>query len=640
MSHPIGLLSSSTDITNSLETYWVHPIFFDLFLQSPYMFVVSVASAEATPNIEKDIVFNDGYTVEKHQEYFASRIDSRYKNEKDTWWPILQNITFHESKRIDFSIVTDDQLPVYQKHDKPTSFEFVKSFKTEILGNDSETLYVVGHDRHKSLVHVVWGYSDISYSPNPPNTNILIEEADTFTKNLYVSGWTSTSNIIGFVRSKPGKIPHIETRFSDRKIETYGDNRWYAVYAKEQIDLVKELMDSLDNGNIVKRNAKANNKFIISNDATFTSELFSNDTNTEFYELTDEEKATNILTKKTTDLFNQAVINNNQKPFVQTVAAGSKSVQVPGSNTTKQTPNQSSTTTFKKQVGWLTVKPGVNPKNIVVFKFTNNKLVQTQYTLSITEKIPVYEVVNFSGQANLGATPTSFTRIFLISASENKYIRDLSPQLIFEDLISNIEISYNQQQKSTNTEAAWGAKFPQFEPNLHVRPVLQIVHKGQTINMYLRVTSFQASYNNQFSPMMSNAGWYIQVSSSALATFVVNGFFLDTKTNQEFEDFMKNYRKYITAYRDDNYLSSAICNFFYRGKQYRCLIASFNYSKSEGEFLYQRFSMQLMVLKEEGWDSAVQIPTSKNAELNKPLSFSSYTSTMLMNPVTAFRTGQ
>jgi hypothetical protein len=145
---------------------------------------------------------------------------------------------------------------------------------------------------------------------------------------------------------------------------------------------------------------------------------------------------------------------------------------------------------------------------------------------------------------------------------------------------------------------------PAFENPNYRRPVLRVKNDKETISMEMRVMSVSGSYSNTINATKSNGGWFFNLSGANLSVLNISGYWLDTKTNREFDQFLNHYKKFIEPQKSGQHYSMSICEFFYKERLYKGLIASFSYSDRQEESLHRKFQMQLMVLHEKGLNSS------------------------------------
>lgn len=226
----------------------------------------------------------------------------------------------------------------------------------------------------------------------------------------------------------------------------------------------------------------------------------------------------------------------------------------------------------------------------------------------------------------------------LYQIGKNLWVYDLGDYVSFEDVPADLKALKTQlaAAAAAKTEPTnFSPTIPYYEPRNYQRPVLQIKKNDQIVTLGMRVTNATGNYANQIQTTRSNAGWFIHMAGKTLTVMTISGIFLDTNTNREFDDFYEQYDNYLTAYRDGDYYSSAICTLFYKGREYKGLIASFNYSDQETEILIRRFSMQFLILKEKGPKSgAASAPSNISNTIAQPDNFNSDIRYLLINPIT------
>jgi murein DD-endopeptidase MepM/ murein hydrolase activator NlpD len=228
----------------------------------------------------------------------------------------------------------------------------------------------------------------------------------------------------------------------------------------------------------------------------------------------------------------------------------------------------------------------------------------------------------------------------LYQIGKNLWVYDLGDYISFETIPADLKARKSQLDAATAAATAaaptnFSPTIPYYEPRNYQRPVLQIKKNDQIVTLGLRVTSATGNYANQIQTTRSNAGWFIHLAGKTLTVMTISGVFLDTDTNREFDDFYERYDNYLTAYRDGDFYSSAICTLFYKGREYKGLIASFNYADQETEILIRRFSMQFLILKEKGPNSgAANAPSNISSTIAQTDDFRSDIRYLLINPIT------
>lgn len=148
------------------------------------------------------------------------------------------------------------------------------------------------------------------------------------------------------------------------------------------------------------------------------------------------------------------------------------------------------------------------------------------------------------------------------------------------------------------------AKLPEFESPNYRRPILRVKSNGVNLHMEMRVMSVNGSYSNAIQSQKSNGGWFFNLSGANLSVLNIAGYWLDTKTNREFDKFLNHYKKFMEPSKSGNHYTMAICELFYKERLYKGLIASFSYSDRQEESLHRKFQMQFMVLNEKGLSSS------------------------------------
>ena len=185
---------------------------------------------------------------------------------------------------------------------------------------------------------------------------------------------------------------------------------------------------------------------------------------------------------------------------------------------------------------------------------------------------------------------------------------------------------------------------PEFQMPGYRRPIMQVKRPdGKYVTMELRVTNGNFGYSNQIQPNQTNGGWLLNIMGKNLATLSLNGYFLDTKTNREAQDFMRNYKSYLTPRNTDKYFSSALTTIVYKSTEYKGLVVSLNVSDDSQQPLNQRFTMQFLILKEKDLTSSQM----SNQYLSKTIArnglsepaFLSDLNNLLANPITGVTAG-
>lgn len=179
---------------------------------------------------------------------------------------------------------------------------------------------------------------------------------------------------------------------------------------------------------------------------------------------------------------------------------------------------------------------------------------------------------------------------------------------------------------------------PQLEQAGHQRTRIQVKKPdGKNLNMELRLLAFSTSHSNQYSANRTNAGWMINVGGKNLTSLTLNGFFLDTKTNKEADDFIKNYQAYFVPVSSEKYFSAMIATILHKGREYKGFITVLNISEQSDTPIDRKFSMQFLVLKEKGLSNteiAASYPLVVNRNGQTEVEFLSSVRGMLTNPIT------
>jgi LysM domain len=181
------------------------------------------------------------------------------------------------------------------------------------------------------------------------------------------------------------------------------------------------------------------------------------------------------------------------------------------------------------------------------------------------------------------------------------------------------------------------SSIPVFERPNYKRPVLQMRNAaGESTNVELRVLGFNAQYSNSVQPANTNAGWMINIRANNLPVLNISGFLMETKAQNEFDDFMQRYHKYLEANRSGEYYAMGISTLFYKKTEYKGIVVGFSYSDREDETLHRKYSLQMMVLKEKSLSPSEisKIPSVTSRSGKSEAAFRSDLASMLINPVT------
>jgi hypothetical protein len=255
--------------------------------------------------------------------------------------------------------------------------------------------------------------------------------------------------------------------------------------------------------------------------------------------------------------------------------------------------------------------------------------------LNPPEKYRVFSYIQGSWTTYLGGPNVHISGLYGIG--KNLWVYDVPAYVKYEAVPEDLKAKSQQPVVSATPKTEVQSISPTiayFEPRNHLRPVLQIKKNDQIITLGMRVLGATGNYANQIQTTRSNAGWFLHMAGKALTVKTISGIFLDTKTNHEFDDFMERYDNYLTAYRDGDFYSSAICTLFYKGREYKGLISAFSYSDQESDILLRRFSMQFLILKEKGPNAGVVTPSVIDKSIVKTDGFYSDIRYLLINPIT------
>lgn len=255
------------------------------------------------------------------------------------------------------------------------------------------------------------------------------------------------------------------------------------------------------------------------------------------------------------------------------------------------------------------------------------------------ERYRVLKEVDGDWFATVDGASMEITKVYNLGG--NQWVYSVPGYVEFESIPSDLAsqigkpaiLSQQTIDAKTKTVDPVVPTTPYFESRNHPRPVIQIQRGGKIVTMELRVLGSSSSRSTVIQPNRTNGGFFINIAGSNLATFMIQGVFLDTTTNQEFDDFIDRYDQYVEAYRDGDYYSSPIVTLFYKGREYRGLIADFNYSDSTEQQLIRNFTLQLLVLKEKGRSTA-KPPTVVSKDKVTGDDFYSDLRYLLINPIT------
>lgn len=181
------------------------------------------------------------------------------------------------------------------------------------------------------------------------------------------------------------------------------------------------------------------------------------------------------------------------------------------------------------------------------------------------------------------------------------------------------------------------ASIPSLEAHAFKRPILRMKNAdGETKAVELRALGFSANYANRVQPSNTNAGWFINVRASDLPTLTITGFLMETKTADEFNDFMSRYRRYLEAKKSGDFYSLGISTLFFKRIEYQGIIVGFNFTDRSEETLHRKYTLQMMVLKEKSlsYSDLSGIKTVVNRRGKTERAFRSDIGSMLANTVT------
>lgn len=238
----------------------------------------------------------------------------------------------------------------------------------------------------------------------------------------------------------------------------------------------------------------------------------------------------------------------------------------------------------------------------------------------------------------------TFREVYKLSTGPKdplKYIPNVSDATLFtvktQRMLSDLndkQLAIDDQTKTARPDVTTihPVKTPEFTMQEYGRPSLQFKVKDKgTIVLEMRVISVSASYSSMIQQTKTNAGWMLNLSGDNLPTMNVNGFFLDTTGQLEFDRFMSVYNTHLRAYRDGDYYSSAICIFSHNRRQYQVLIMGFSHAQDSSAPHTRTFQMQFLVLKEENTLPSLEVTAKTAATLD--LGYVSNLKDTLYNPL-------
>lgn len=182
------------------------------------------------------------------------------------------------------------------------------------------------------------------------------------------------------------------------------------------------------------------------------------------------------------------------------------------------------------------------------------------------------------------------------------------------------------------------SSMPLFEAPDYKRPILQMKNaKGDSKTIELRALGFNANYSNSIQPAATNGGWMINIRAHNLPVLNINGLLMETKANDEFNDFMTRYHTYLKAAKTDDYYALGVSTLFYKQTEYKGIVVSFSFTDRSEESLHRKYNMQMLVLKEK----SLSLSERKNIDtvvsrkgFSTEDAFRSNIGAMLANPIT------
>lgn len=251
------------------------------------------------------------------------------------------------------------------------------------------------------------------------------------------------------------------------------------------------------------------------------------------------------------------------------------------------------------------------------------------------ERYRTFDIITGDWFANVDGVSTQITTMYNVGG--NQWVGDVDGYVEFETVPSDL---LSKKGKVTILSVADKAvervapTTPYFESRNHPRPVLQLQKEGKIVTMEMRILNSSSSRSTMIQQNRTNSGFFINIAGANLPVFAVQGIFLDTKTNQEFDDFIDRYDQYVEAFRDGDFYSSPIATLFYKSREYRGLIAAFDYHDDTSQQLLRSFSLQLLVLREKGRGGAAAAPTVISKAKVVGDDFYSDLRYLLINPIT------
>lgn len=281
------------------------------------------------------------------------------------------------------------------------------------------------------------------------------------------------------------------------------------------------------------------------------------------------------------------------------------------------------------QIGRVTITA-----NTTLWKMDSKDKLQAVRTLKKNERFRVYHTTTkHGGMYNLGGNNWIYKKNVIYEAVPLHLSPGGKPNQT-KDAVGTIT-----PDKSSGTKQVinLSPKLAVFENPYYRRPVFQAKRSdGKTVTMELRVLSVGNAYSNQIVQNKTNSGYFINLAGYNLPMMTINGAFIDSKANREFDDFLDRYLEFIQAYKSGKYYSFSICTFYYKNREYKGLVAGFSYTDRQEEPFHKNFSMQFLVLKEKRLTgSAIKsIPLVGNRAGKTEEQYLSDIGSMLANPIT------
>lgn len=268
-----------------------------------------------------------------------------------------------------------------------------------------------------------------------------------------------------------------------------------------------------------------------------------------------------------------------------------------------------------------------------MYLVNNHQWITANPDITLYDEIPQY---NLDGKIDLRRSKIDLRASALANPDKYSNIGLGTPQKTSNYLVSpQSMIGSGTIKKSGSKDGIFN--MPQFERPAYRRPVLVMKNAaGETKNVELRVLGFQASYANDVQPSSTNSGWMINIRGGGLPVLSISGFLLETKTANEFNDFMTRYHQYLKASKSGDYYSMGISTLFYKKTEYRGIVTSFSYSDREEESLHRKYTLSMLILKEKNMDSTAiaAVPKVVDRKGLSEAAFRSDIGAMLANAVT------